>query len=389
MKKKILFLISNLESGGVSKSMVSLLNTIDRDKYDITLWIASPHGVFMPQIPDNIKVISDERITALGQNFLGIKKLITMGNWLLASGSLLRMVLSKVNKSLAGVLLAKLMPKIDNKEYDLIVDYNGQQQLYYMVDKLCGKKKVSFFHSDYSKWPYYYRADKKYFQKVDTIFTISKQCVSSLRKWFPEVASKIQLMENITSPLLINNLAKTAVNLPWREGYIKLVTVGHVTDTKGSHWAIEAAHLLKERGIDFQWIFIGAVSDAKRYNNMVEQWSLNNDILFLGIQPNPYPYIKSADIFVHPSLFEGKSIALDEAKLLCKPVVVTNFSTVHDQFENGVNATICEMNPVSIADAIEELAENIVLRNKYIDYLKANMIDNTCEINKLYRILEE
>lgn len=387
--KKILFLISNLESGGVSKSMVSLLNTIDRERYDITLWIASPHGVFMPQIPNNIKVISDKRITALGQNFLGIKNLLAMGCLGLALGSLLRMVLSKVNKAWAGLLMAKLMPIIEEKEYDLIVDYNGQQQLYYMVNKLHSKKKVSFFHSDYSKWPYYYSADKKYFPKVDVIFTISQQCVESLKKRFPDVESKIQLMENITSPVLINKLAGAIVNFHWRENSLKLITVGHVTDAKGSHWAIEAAHLLKERGLDVQWLFIGAVSDSKRYGNMVDHWDLKDNIAFRGIQSNPYPFINAADIFVHPSQFEGKSIALDEAKILCKPIVVTNFSTVHDQFENGVNATICKMDPISIADAIEELANNNELRNKYIEYLKENRVDNTSEIHKLYKIIEE
>ena len=56
MKKRILFLISNLETGGVSKSMVSLLNTIDRQKYEVSLWIASPHGVLFSQIPKEVKI---------------------------------------------------------------------------------------------------------------------------------------------------------------------------------------------------------------------------------------------------------------------------------------------------------------------------------------------
>lgn len=132
-----------------------------------------------------------------------------------ASGSLLRMGVSKVSKSWAGLLLARLMPGIDKSEYDLIVDYNGQQQLYYMVNKLRGKKKVTFFHSDYSQWPYYFMADKKYFPKVDAIFTISQHCVEVLKERFPEQDDKIHLMENITSPLLINKLAEESFENPW------------------------------------------------------------------------------------------------------------------------------------------------------------------------------
>lgn len=388
MKKRILFLISNLESGGVSKSMVSLLNTIDRQKYDVALWIASPHGVFFAQVPKDVKVISDKRITALMQGFNGVVGLLRQGCLLRASGSLLRMGVSKVSKSWAGLFLARLMPVIDKSEYDLIVDYNGQQQLYYMVNKLRGKKKVTFFHSDYSQWPYYFMADKKYFSKVDAIFTISQHCVEVLKEWFPEQDDKIHLMENITSLLLINKLAEESFENPWPAGSVKLITVGHVVDTKGSHWAIEAAHILKERGINIHWVFVGSVSNALRYNKMIEQWSLRDIITFAGITPNPYPYIKSADIFVHPSQFEGKSIALDEAKLLCKPVVVTNFSTVYDQFKDKVNATICEMNPVAIANAIETLIKDKALCEKYVSCLKTHQTDNTSEISKIYELVD-
>lgn len=388
MKKRILFLISSLETGGVSKSMVSLLNTIDRQKYDVSLWIASPHGVLFSQIPEGVKRLSDKRIIALFQGFDGLVYLLRQGDLLLFLGNLLRMLLTKVSKAWAGRLLAWLMPAIGDGEYDLIVDYNGQQQLYYMVNKLKGKKKVTFFHSDYSQWPYYYTADRIYFPKVDAIFTISPYCVNVLKEWFPEQADKICLMENITSPVLISKLAEKPFDNPWRKEAVKLITVGHVTDTKGSHWAIEAAHILKERGMDVHWAFVGVVSDIARYTKMVEQWDLQHNIVFVGITSNPYPYIKSADIFVHTSQFEGKSIALDEAKLLCKPIVVTNFSTVYDQFQDGVNGTVCEMNPIAIANAIEMLVRDEDLRNKYIDYLKKNKTDNTSEIDKIYDLID-
>ena len=77
MKKRILFLISNLETGGVSKSMVSLLNTIDRQKYEVSLWIASPHGVLFSQIPKEVKIFSDQRITALFQGVTGYVYLLS------------------------------------------------------------------------------------------------------------------------------------------------------------------------------------------------------------------------------------------------------------------------------------------------------------------------
>ena len=388
MRKKILILISNLESGGVSKSVASLLNAMDCEKYDVTLWMASPHGVFMPLIPPNVKVISDERIVALMQRLAGVRWLLRHWHIGLAFGSILRMVLSKVNKAWAGRLLAKLMPRIGEDCYDLIVDYNGQHQLYYMIDKLQGKKKVTFFHSDYKKWSHYLSADREYFPRADAIFTISNQCVASLKEVFPEVADKIFLFENISSPKLISTLAEEFEPEQFKGGNcLKFVSIGHVCRTKGSYLAVETAKLLKERGVDFRWVFVGKIAEPEVVE-LAKTNGLEKEMLFVGIQPNPYPYMRCADFFVHLSQFEGKSIALDEAKILCKPVVVTNFSTVTDQFTDRENASICRMEANDVVEKIMELASDKALQERYIRNLRENMHDNSSEVNKLYELLE-
>ena len=95
---------------------------------------------------------------------------------------------------------------------------------------------------------------------------------------------------------------------------------------------------------------------------------------FMGNVENPYPYIRKATIVVHTSRFEGKSIAIDESKILCKPIVATNFSTVEDQLTHGVNASICNINPDDVSNSIEKLINDTQLRNKYITYLKNNFV---------------
>ena len=274
------------------------------------------------------------------------------------------------------------MPSIDKEEYDLIVDYNGQHMLYYMIDKLRGKHKVTFFHSDYRKWPYYYAMDKKYFEKADAIFTISETCVQSLQELFPEEANKVKLMENISNPRAIKQKSLKHIDFKRKHQYV-LLSLGHICINKGSDIALEVAVQLKKKGIDFEWLFAGSISKDMDYAHHVEQLDLKDNIRFLGPVENPYPYIKEADIFVHLSRFEGKSIALDEAKILCKPIVVTNFSSVHDQFEDDVNASICEMNADSATQRILELLNNKNLQDKYIQYLKNHISDNTQEVHKL------
>ena len=392
MRKKILFIIGILDTGGVSKSMLSLLNVIDKEKYEVSLLMMNTSGAFSNQIPTGVRVLSDSRLTALTSGFSGIKDLISFRKGihpLLAILSLIRFIFSFIDKSLAGVFLARISPKITDESFDLIVDYNGQQDLYYMVDKLKGKQKITFFHSDYRKWRYYEKADRKYFGKVDGIYTISEECVSALKEVFPEYTDKFHLMGNISSPSLINKLADELIEpaLTKQQHDFIIASLGYVSIGKGSELAVQVAKKLKEVGFSFEWWFIGGVTNDWDYQGFVKKNGLEDNVKFLGVKANPYPYLKRADLYVHLSKFEGKSIALDEVKVLCKPVVVTNFSTVHDQFEDRVNASICEMTVEDATDKVTELIHNASLRQSYIDYLKQHIVDNSNEIEKIYSLL--
>ena len=386
MRKKVLFIIGTLQSGGVSKSMVSLLTTWDRQRYDTSLLLCCKGGdIYSDRLPKDVHLIYNPVIEHVMGGVSSAWWLLQHGKVMLALGVLIRLILSRMSKPMAGRLIAKMMPAIDNEEYDLIVDYGGQQMLYYMVDKLRGKKKVSFFHNDYSKWTFYYNADKHYYPRVDHIFSISEICVNALKRFFPNCINKISVMENISSPQLIWKLSEEqAKSFPINE--LCLVTVGHICYRKGIDNIIDAVGLLKQQNIDFSWTIVGAVLEPK-WIEEIKRKGLQRYFKFVGIQSNPYPYIRQADIYVHPSRFEGKSIALDEAKILCKPIIVTNFSTVRDQFEDGVNATICAMDGKALARAILNLYEDGLLRQKYIDYLKTHIHDNSSEVQKLYMFL--
>ena len=429
--KKILFIIGALDSGGVAKSIVNLLNAIDREKQEVHLLVmGAGEGPFAQYIPEEVFIHRNPITAWLLAGFGGVWQLLKHGHLLLALGSLLRMALSKIDKPSAAWLLAQMFPELpvssskvtpvssfktctsesynlqpettvplqpetsealqpETSEalkpetstipplWDVIVDYNGQQDLYYMVDKLKGKKKITFFHSDYHKWPFYERMDRKYFPKVDAICTISEQCVQSLKEVFPEVSDKVKLVPNISLPSMIYKLADEKVEMPPLHGTV-LVTVGHVCYNKGVDLIIGAAKILKQKGLDFSWILVGSTVGADEYLSEIRSSELKDYIYPVGIQSNPYAFMKRADIVVHPSRFEGKSITLDEAKILCKPIVVTNFSTVRDQFEDGDNASICEIDDGCLADGIERMVMDDRLRVSYIKNLSNNQNNSVC-----------
>ena len=103
---------------------------------------------------------------------------------------------------------------------------------------------------------------------------------------------------------------------------------------------------------------------------------------------NPYPYIKNADILVQPSRFEGKSVVLDEAKILCKPFVVSKYPTVYDQANEDI-AVLVDITPEGIANGIMELYKNPDNIKRLEKKLENCNSMNEDTIKKYYELFDE
>ena len=107
----------------------------------------------------------------------------------------------------------------------------------------------------------------------------------------------------------------------------------------------------------------------------------------LGAKPNPYPYMKSADIYVQTSRFEGYCLTLAEARMLNVPCVTTEFDVVYAQMINGENGLVVPMTPESVAEAITRLSTNPALYQHIQSYLKHEKKGNVEEIKKFYELV--
>ena len=89
------------------------------------------------------------------------------------------------------------------------------------------------------------------------------------------------------------------------------------------------------------------------------------------------------------SRFEGKSIALDEAKILCKPILSTIYPSVYDNIEDGINGILVEQTPADIANGIERLYKDDKLRQSLISYLETHPLSNEIAVrNQIMNLLQ-
>ena len=166
------------------------------------------------------------------------------------------------------------------------------------------------------------------------------------------------------------------------ESGVILLSIGRLTKLKGFNLAIEAAKLLKEKGIKFKWFILGDGELQSELEKQIEKLNVSDCVELLGVRNNPYPYIKNATIIVQTSMYEGKSMVLDEAKILNKPIVVTRYDTVSDQISDD-EGLIVDMNGDAIATGIEQMIQR---REHYIQFLSKNEYGNQKLINEYYKV---
>ena len=99
---------------------------------------------------------------------------------------------------------------------------------------------------------------------------------------------------------------------------------------------------------------------------MIREYGLEDTFVLLGATDNPYPYFSQADIYVCTSRFEGKSIVIEEAQALGKPVVATGCTGVAEQIDQGTDGVITDgTDPELLAEAVGRLIKEPALCRKY------------------------
>lgn len=397
--KKILILIHDMEIGGAQKSLLAFCQTLATaevsQEYEVHLMPVNPTGTFITQLPKYIKLIQPPKaLRWMGSPLSGelvrknfsLRCVLGEALWILRS----RLKLFPKNWNLQQRLWScwrNLVPKL-KEQYDVAISYMDGVPNYYVSEKVHADKKTLWIHNEYQKQGYDPSYDEKFFEKCDSIVTISEKCRDCLLQDLPQYRNKTHVLENITSGQMLDRLSRQFYPEEYTKTKgVKLLSVGRLNPQKGFDLAIQAAKELEEAGLDFFWWIVGEGSERERLQDMIIQEGLSNRIQLLGARDNPYPYICNCDILVQPSRFEGKSIVLDEAKILCKPIVVTNYITVSASVEDGVSGWIVEMNAHGIAEGIQTLIRDSALRERLVSYLQEQPKGNENELHKYIELM--
>ena len=370
MKKRLLFIIDSLNCGGAEKSLISLLPLLDYSRLDVDLLIFNRGGVFEKYLPPQIHIIR-HNLYESGH----INRINRFIHQLIFS---FRIRYGKKRHGAENHWRA--MHEVVNRlrgEYDAAIAYQQGLPTFFLATKVDAKKKIAWINADVFEAGYDMNYCKQFYDKMDNLVAVSEKLSEKLGTRAPWMKQKLDCIYDIINPDIVHRLALEPVDdMSIESGEISIVTVGRLTKPKNYLLAVDAAKVLKDKGVSFKWFFVGEGEMRPAIEGRIRELELDQNVYLLGLKENPYPYMAKADIYVQTSSFEGFGMTIAEAKILQRPVVSTNFDIVHDQIIDRKNGVIAEMTPESVANCIIELSRDKRLKDTIVENL-GNEVNST------------
>lgn len=402
---RILFVINTLGQAGAETALLSLLQTLAREKgearYEISLYVLTGQGEMASRLPADVRLLNkkyreESVLTAKGRKYLKktvLKAMFTRGTVVKLFPYLVKNTCAMLGKKrlLPDKLLWRVLSDggmVLPEEYDLAVSYLEGGAAYFVADHVKAAKKAAFIHVDYEKAGYTRALDKDCYLAFDKIFTVSDEVREAFLKAYPELPDKTEVFHNILNKEEIVRRAEEGEG--FTDGFtgMRLLSVGRLTAQKAFEVSVDAMKRLKDAGKNVRWYVLGEGDQRKKLQEQIDVLGLTEDFILYGAVNNPYPFMKQADIYVHASRFEGKSIAIQEAQILGKPMVVSDCSGNREQVCHGRDGLMCGLTPDSLAENIMLLLEDEALRGKLGAAAAKKNADAAEEIQKLLSMLK-
>ncbi len=397
-RKTILFVIESLNLGGAEKSLVTLLNLLDSNRYEIFLQLFSYGGDFELFLPPCVNILPPLSFFEACKGTLADtfrkaplrSKFRFLFSRLAYSISLRIKNCSNPEKAVSFWKYCGRCFTRCEQTYDYAIAYAQGVPTYYVADCVNSHGgKYSWVNAIITLRGRKRTFALKKYGSFDKINCVSEAAKSSFAGSFPELSDKCVIIRDINDKKMITRMAELQSDAKSEmiRGDIKILTIGRFSAQKRYDIAVDACKILRDKGLNFIWYAIGEgylLEDIKR---KVQEYSLEDIFVFLGKKTNPYPYIRMADIYVQTSEFEGFGMAIAEARILNVPVVTTDFSAVYQQMKNGENGLVVDINPVSVANGIARLLSDSGLYLHIKEYLKLEKNDDYKELDKLYALI--
>lgn len=304
--KKIIFCSYNLDIGGIERAIINYLKGIEKEKYDVYLMLEKEEGMYLSEIPRNVKIIN--------YNICESKNVI-------------------IRKTINALKLLYFTLKYYNK-FDFSACFATSLKSSSILAKRFSKNNAIWMHGEY--WNNSKEANDfiKYInlEKYKKVIFVSEK---GKEKYLKERPSTKQKLYTINNPIDYKKmLMQSNKKIDVKKEKIILLNVGrHEEFQKSLSILIAASSRLLKEGYDFDLWLVGDGPDKYLYEKLVKKYKITKNVKFFGKKSNVYPYYKLADCIVLSSRFEGNPVVFLEAKVMNKPIITTDVSDARKELK--------------------------------------------------------
>lgn len=372
-KIKVLFRHRSMEMGGVEKVVLSMLNNLNKEKFEMTICLNINQGELRNEFPSHIRKV----FIAKGKEDFSKNKILNKIQLLKR-----KIKLEKANKD------PRIADHILNEKYDVEIatTYSVYKTVLNSTNK--NSKKIAWLHSDLTLEGFNPYRDEifKNMQQFDYIIYGSQQCKDALGEKFPDV--KFPPGKVVLNAIPINEIkTKSAEFIPERENIPTFISVGRLHFRKGYKTLLEVHKKLLDDGFLHHINIIGDGEDYEELTNRINELNVQNSFKLLGMKLNPYPFVKNSDFYIMPSESEGWPLIIAETLILQKPILATNVGGIPEMITHEKTGYLVEYSEEGLYNGIKKFLNDKNLISEIEENLKN--IEEKFDNKKIFNAVEE
>ncbi|CAB3290109.1 Glycosyl transferase group 1 [Methanocaldococcus lauensis] len=307
---KIQFLINSLTSGGAERVAVNLFNNLSKE-HSIYFYTILKDKYY--KLNKNIKY---ESLTIISEN----------------NGNILFFIAITIS------FFIYLFKTLKNKPDLLISFLEISNFLNIMAGKLVKTKTIISVRTNpllmypnntlYGK--YHNLLIKLLYPRADKVIVVSKEIENILIKCYKIPKGNIKTIYNPHDINLYLKLSKEPFEDVYKELFedsFVFINIGRLTEAKGQWFLIRAFKKVVDNYPNTKLIILGEGELRGKLEELINKLNLQNNVYLLGLQSNPFKFLKHSHCFVFPSLWEGFPNVLVESLSLNIPVISTDCKT--------------------------------------------------------------
>lgn len=366
---KVLFLINSLGGGGAERVLVNLVNNMNKKRFSVTVQTVFTAGV--------------------NKEFLSSEVELIEGKIPLFKG------ISRIFKILPEDVMLK-MCRIKN-DYDVVIAY-----MHGLPTKILWKyqaaPKLAWLHCDmeHSSLPKYFKTGQiiDCFNTYEKIVGVSQSVCDSFAKIYG-LDQKLKVVYNTNDTKKIRELSQEDIMSyqEWQQfSGIRLISIGRLHEQKGYDRLVNICKKLKEDNYAYKLLILGTGAERENLEQRIRKYGLTEQIILGGYIKNPFPFIKTADLFVCSSRYEGLSTVMSETIILSTPIITTDVSGAREVLGNkNEYGVVVDNNEEALYFGMKQLLNN---SNKLSYYRKkaserAVFFETERTVNAVEELIEE